>query len=547
MNRDEEYYDGLRKEFDRAHAESSGNGADSLPEIRVEPGKLPELAEQGEKALIKTRCTIYRRDTVLVRPTVEEVDAAGGRKTNVARLIDVSVPYLRGELCKVAHWKRYNLRQRNWTPTNPPDNVVQLILANYGNWNLPAVAGVITTPTIRPDGTILSAEGYDPATRLYLMSPPELSLPSSPSKEDAQDALKLLDGLFYEFPFVDEPSRSVALSATLTTVARGAFPVTPMHAASSPMAGSGKSYLWDTVAVVATGQWCPVMTAGPSPEETEKRLGSALMRGQALISIDNVNGELSGDALCQCIERPRIQVRILGRSQLFDIDARATTVLATGNNLTLTGDVVRRSLRCLLDPQVERPEERKFSGSPVDVIMANRSKYIAAALTIVRAYILAGRPNVAARLASFEAWSDTVRSPLIWLGRDDSVKTIDRSRQDDPKLVLLRQMLCAWRDELGVDKVNRYKASDIIKMVEPPENGGECQRPALKAPVTDAGAYRGRVSARSLSNWLNRNKGIIANGLRLAAESDVRGYWWWWVEEAGSTLRAHNTPCDSST
>jgi putative DNA primase/helicase len=528
-------------ELEQEHAERrSGNGtgaeAVSLPEIHVEPGQLPRLAEEGEQALIDARCAIYRRDTMLVRPTVEEVDAAGGRKTNVARLIDVSVPYLRGELCKAAHWKRYNIRQQNWAPANPPDNVVQLILANYGNWKLPAVAGVITTPTIRPDGTILSAEGYDPATRLYLMSPPRLSLPDSPSKEDAQAALKLLDGLFDEFPFVDKPSRSVAHSALLTTVARGAFPVTPMHAASSPMAGSGKSYLWDTVAVVATGQWCPVMTAGPSPEETEKRLGSALMRGQALISIDNVNGELSGDALCQCIERPRIQVRILGRSQHFDNDARATTVLATGNNLTLTGDVVRRSLRCLLDPQVERPEERKFNGSPVDVIMANRSKYIAAALTIVRAYILAGRPDLAPRLASFEAWSDTVRSSLIWLGRDDPAKTIDRSRQDDPELVLLRQMLCAWRDELGVGKPNKYKASDIIKMVETPETGGECQRPTLKAPVTEAGTYRGCVSARSLSSWLSRNKGIIAKGLRLAVESDARGYWWWWVEESGNTL-----------
>jgi putative DNA primase/helicase len=425
----------------------AGNGKDgNLVEIHVEPGELPRMAEQGEQALFDAQCAIYRRDMMLVRPTVEEVDAADGRKTKVARLVEIAAPYLRGELCKVAHWKRYNIRQQDWTPTNPPDHVVQLILARYGDWKLHPVSGVITTPTLRPDGTLLTTEGYDQATGLYLMSPPKLSLSPSPSKEDAQEALKLLDGLFGEFPFVDRPSRSVALSALLTTVARGAFPVAPMHVASSPMAGSGKSYLWDTVAVIASGQLCPVMTAGPSAEETEKRLGSALMRGQALISIDNVNGELSGDALCQCIERPRIQIRILGKSHLVDIDKRGTTVLATGNNLTLTGDVVRRSLRGLLDPKIERPEERQFKGNPVAMVMADRGRYIAAALTVVRAYILAGRPNVAARLASFEGWSDIVRSPLIWLGRDDPVKTIDKTRQEDPKVVLLLHPF------LGVDQ-----------------------------------------------------------------------------------------------
>jgi putative DNA primase/helicase len=344
----------------------------------------------------------------------------------------------------------------------------------------------------------------------------------------------LLDALFDEFPFVDKPSRSVALSALLTTVARGAFPVAPMHAASSPMAGSGKSYLWDTVAVVASGQLCPVMTAGPSPEETEKRLGSALMRGQALISIDNVNGELKGDALCQCIERPRIQVRILSKSHLVDIDKRGTTVLATGNNLTLTGDVVRRALRCLLDPEIERPEERQFKGNPVETVMSDRAKYIAAALTVVQAYVRAGRPSVAPKLASFETWSNIVRSPLIWLGRDDPVKTIERSRQDDPKLILLRQVLGAWNETLGAGRAKRYKASDITKMIEPPEGGGECQHPALKAPVTEAASYRGRVNARSLSHWLNRNRGIIANGLKLAGEDDDRGYKWWWVDRVGA-------------
>ena len=69
----------------------------------------------------------------------------------------------------------------------------------------------------------------------------------------------------------------------------------------------------------------------------------------------------------------------------------------------------------------------------MEEILANRGAYIAAALTICRAYIAAGRPNLLPQLASFGEWSDTVRSALVWLGEADPVKSMDTSRADDPE------------------------------------------------------------------------------------------------------------------
>jgi len=54
-------------------------------------------------------------------------------------------------------------------------------------------------------------------------------------------------------------------------------------------------------------------------------------------------------------------------------------------------------------------------------------------LIVVRAYFVAGRPDQAPKLASFEAWSDTVRSALIWLGEADPVDTMEVARADDPE------------------------------------------------------------------------------------------------------------------
>jgi hypothetical protein len=169
-------------------------------------------------------------------------------------------------------------------------------------------------------------------------------VPDCPTRDDASAALKLLEGLLTGFPFVDDVAIACALSAIITPVVRGAFLVAPLHASRAPTAGSGKSFLWDTVAAIAIGQLMPVMSTGPDETEMEKRLGTAMMTGQPLISIDNISKELGGDALCQIIERPVVEIRILGRSERVRIEARGTTLFATGNNFVIVGDVCQRMI-----------------------------------------------------------------------------------------------------------------------------------------------------------------------------------------------------------
>ena len=285
-------------------------------------------------------------------------------------------------------------------------------------------------------------------------------------------ALDLLKSLMTEFPFVDELSLSVALSMLITPVVRGATPVVPLHASKAPTAGSGKSYLVDVASTIVSGRICPVVSAGKTEEETEKRLGAALLSGQPLISLDNLNGELDGDTLCQIVERPRVQVRILGRSEMPTIETRAT-VFATGNNLTVSNDMVRRTLVCELDANVERPELRQFSGKPTDRILSERGRYVAAVLTIVRAYITADFPDACPALASFEDWSLFVRSPLVWLGCADPADTIEKTRTNDPELQVLRTVMHSWRDEIGVGPEHAATSAELIVAADASLTNGE--------------------------------------------------------------------------
>jgi hypothetical protein len=487
----------------------------SRPVIRVQAGELHSIATKAEEALINAKAPLYARGGEIVRPIVEEVAAFKGRKTKVARLKPVSTDSLRDYLSRVARWEKYDGRAKKDVQIDPPYDVASTILARDGDWKLPRLVGVITTPTLRPDGSLLSKPGYDAATGLLLVAPPPMpAIPEHPSREDALAALNLLRELLGEFPFVRDADRSVALSALITPVVRGAMQVVPMHAVTAPEAGTGKSYVIDLSSVIATGEIAPVIAAGRTEEETEKRLSAELMTGQPIVSIDNLNGELSGDFICQAIERPLIKPRILGRSENKRIE-NTVTMFGNGNNLHLVGDLVRRVIICSLDANVERPELRKFSGDPVATVLADRGSYIAAVLTIARAYIAAGCPNPCPALASFEDWSRLVRSPLVWLGRADPVDTMETARADDPVRTNLRAVVTAWKMAIGENAVTAGELRD--RACSGSDASLELNK-ALAAIAAPPG--RSEIDTKRLGKWLGRNKGRIVDGLKIFGDKD---------------------------
>jgi Bifunctional DNA primase/polymerase, N-terminal len=510
--------------------------ADGRPVMKVGGGKLSTLADGAEALLIAAGVPFYERSNKLARPIVKTVETFHGRKTSVAQLARVETVYARDMLGRIAEWVRFDMRAKAWVRIDPPPDVATTMLARAGEWKFPTIAGIVTTQTMRPDGTIFAQPGYDPATRLLLVDPPPMApIPEPPTRDDAMAALALLNGLLAEFPLVDDVARAVALSLFITPVVRGAFPVTPMHVADAPVAGAGKSYLLDLAAAISTGQLMPVIAAGRNEEETEKRLGSALLASQSLITIDNVNGELSGDALCQIIERPRPQVRILGKSELVDVETRGTTLFANGNNIVIVGDLCRRVIRAQLDPKLEQPELRIFNGNPVGTILADRGAYVAAALTICRAYVVAGRPDRAPRLASFEGWSDTVRSALIWLEQADPVTSMAMSRDDDPQRGALRALLVSWEEVIGTGSASRMTLKEVIALIAETttkEDGTPTPKwPELTAAIIAvSGDHRHQPDAQRLGCWMRSHKNRVLGDVRFEQKSDPKKGSEWWIE-----------------
>lgn len=485
------------------------------PRILVLAGYRHRAADAGIAAMMAAGTPFYQRDRILVHAATTKAKTSAGKIIEVSSIVPVTIPLLARALGLAADWERAN-KDGEIFRMDPPEEVVKQIFAMSGEWPFPPLAGVIGTPTLRPDGSLLSKPGYDEATGLVLMSPPKMPpISEKPTKDQAVACLKLLDDLLAEFPFADAPSRSVALSMMLTVVLRGALPpAVPMHLVSAPQAGTGKSYLLDTAAAIATGERCPVIAFAPDQAETEKRLISAAIAGFPIIAIDNINDVLTGDFLAQVTERPVLQVRPLGGSTIVRL-TNTYTVFANGNNIASTADMVRRTLRSGLDSDLENPEDQEFKGDPVGTVLADRGKYVAACLTVALAYISAGSPDKCKRLPSYPAWSDLPRSALVWLGKPDPVLSMATAREEDPAREARSAVFAAWHG--GVPhKDAGYSTAELVGMAEA-KLMNELVRPSLRAAFMRVAADKtgSGISPERLGKWLRKASNIRVGSWKL--------------------------------
>jgi hypothetical protein len=158
-------------------------------------------------------------------------------------------------------------------------------------------------------------------------------------------------------------------------------------------------------------------------EEMGKRLAGAVKKGHLAFLLDNIpNGMEFGSATPDSFVTVEADAtRLLGTN---DVDARLmrTVLMVCGNGISPKGDTVRRVLPMWFEipPGVE-PSEDGFEGLEVcEWARRNRTQLFVAAITIVSAYILDGRPDMMLpHWGSFEAW-DLIRGALVWAGHPPS-------------------------------------------------------------------------------------------------------------------------------
>lgn len=486
-----------------------------VPVIQIIGGQLPQMIDAAEEAMIvhdetSTDGRIYRFGGQLVRVAWDKIRVAGGDQEDALRHSVINTAALIERFTKAADWQKWSKTENKWTSVDCPKQVAESYLARDGNWRISSLLGVITAPTLRSDNTLITAPGYDEATGLVFdpLGVDFGEINTNPTKDDANSALSLIkDNLLKYFPFKTNADRSVAISGILTAVVRQAMPVAPMHAFDAPVAGSGKSMLVDVAALIATGHRAAVMASGDDGHgdgEFEKRLAAAALGGDAIVSLDNLEQQLSGQLLCQLLTQHAVMIRPFRTLTNVMVPSTAT-YFANGNNLVVSGDLIRRVLVARIDPRVERPELERYPFNPLERAKEERVDFLKAALMIVLARIKHGGPAQEDKLGSYERWSYLVRDALTWLGEPDPLSVMELTRSADPRLERLREMMSAWTITFGDRPV---KSGDVIHAANErvlDEHEERYRYPDLRQIVQSVAIGKNGLSPDKLGWWLKRN------------------------------------------
>ena len=418
------------------------------------------------------------------------------------------------ELARVARFERIARVTDDgpeWREVDPPLKVAAAIADEPGGWRSPRLAGLTEVPILRPNGRIVTTPGYDRPSRLFLCGGP-----FAPMASDPKAALAALVDALGEFPFVLPHHQSAALALMLTAVIRRQLPAAPMFGISAREAGTGKGALASLAAIIATGRRAPETPWPATADEQRKVITATLIAGQPILILDNIVGVLSGAPLCVLITAETWSDRLLGASRLVQLPASAL-VVATGNNLTVAGDLCRRVVPIEMDAGCESPELREFERELVPWAIENRPKLVAAALTILAAHRKAGSPlpEDFKPLGSFEAWSRTVCGALVWMGKTDPRDAMAEIRANDPKRLLLTRVL------VGMETLFGRQWQSVGSILDTAKTSKE-RAPGLIEAIEEitAKARDDKTAKIALGRWLNAEKGRIVAGLRLESQRD---------------------------
>jgi len=485
------------------------NDAPKRPTISVD-ARLITIADSAIRAIAKL--DVYQRGGQLV-DVVHDAKSNDGiaRPEGTPRIRILPSARLRELLEVAADFTKDT--DKGVRKVRPPRDVVETVGAR-GEWHhVRPLSGIVNWPIVRPDGTLLTAPGYDAATGMICACDVDVQVPVRPTRIEAETALGELLDVVCDFPFGTDAHRASWLATLLGVLARPAIDgPTPMTLLNASERGAGKTLLADVVGMITSGRMLPRRTAPAQKEEWDKAMLAIAIAGDPIILIDNVTTLLKSDALDAVLTGTEFRGRILGRNEELSLPVR-TIFITTANNATLSADLVRRSLESRLEPQVERPEMRAdFKHADLlGYCRENRARLLCAALTVLRGYVVAGRSEVKLRpMGSYEAWSKVVRAPLVWLGMADPAETQDALRENaDTEHEAVRDVLVAWYDTLG-DRA--FTAKEVLYRLADDSLSG--RERTLRDALAGLCETDGRLpSARKLGNSLRVLRGRISGDL----------------------------------
>jgi hypothetical protein len=381
----------------------------ALPQIDASNKDMPSAVREAVDALVEANIPerLFCHGNSLARI---ETDQRG-----VPCITNLNVDGLRGELGRAANYYKFQ-RDSTSMPDLPPLWVVKDILA-LPSLPFPILNRVTRIPVFASDGTLQLQPGYNAAAHIYyaptdgFVSP---SVPQHPTKEDVAEARRLiLDELLPDFPFIGDADRANAACLIIQPAARELISgPTPIYGIDKPAPGTGASLLCDVISYTGTGEPPSVMSAPPDEAEMRRTIFAALLGSPEIVLIDNIGKKLDSSALSAVATSVIYKDRVIATSETKQVPNRCAWVV-TGNNIQLSQELTRRTIRIRLDAKMQYPWERleqDFKHPDLHGwVSENRSKLVWAVLTLIQNWINQGRPKFSGpRLGGYYSWSNTL-------------------------------------------------------------------------------------------------------------------------------------------
>jgi putative DNA primase/helicase len=423
----------------------------------------------------------------------------------------------------------------------PPPAVLSSFLGALDWLHVRPISGITECPTIRPDGSVMQTPGYDAVTGyLYTPNGEYPRVDDEPTHSDAVRAYAHLAEVFCDFPYVDPSHLSAVVASIIAIIVRPAIEGSvPAFVQDASSRRSGKTLQVDVISLITCGRPASRMTYPEDDEELEKVMASYAMIGARMINFDNIEGMFGGPALDKCITAiDTVDLRVLGVSQLKTLTWRAV-VFASGNNVRGRGDILERVLAPRLESPLEHPEKRDLRTLRHprlrDWTRENRARLVHCALTIIRAYCVAGRPKQSVEnWGGFEAFTELVVHALVWVGAPNPLGARRGGDADeDPARVAERTLVHGWDALCRSLASASLSVSAAIRALYPPPKKDE--PPDGHDDVREAIAELTRAPSgfapdtRKLGDAVRKLKRKPYDGLRFESDGSTGGVARWKV------------------
>jgi len=282
-----------------------------------------------------------------------------------------------------------------------------------GQFPLPPVAGITSTPVMLSDGSIYNTPGYCETTRLYHY--PEVTLPAieeRPTKRDIDRAGELLQEVYCDIPFTHASDKAHALALLILPVLRSLIDGdTPGHFITKPVQGTGATLLANAAIFLKTGRDKVYPQNAPSENaEWQKTILADLLTGVDFCFYDDCRSLRSPILATVLTSNGSYKGRKLGGNVMLLVPNRAVWMFV-GNNPQISKDLRRRLIDIRIDAEMADPTERAEFKHP-DILPwlkepGVRAAVIAAIFTLARAWIQKGRPK-SKSMASFQNWAHVI-------------------------------------------------------------------------------------------------------------------------------------------